>query len=315
MKRFFSLLVCLLVGVSAVQAKSWLRILRKPGVPKVSYSQQREIVKAMTGKVEREIALNRINLPAAQLPRLQKSFRSYHKTVAVHFPEVAVKPVASAANTLEDMALTLPASLKEENVFVQTIPAILQPTEAYVAAMFADSWATWLESGIAPRPPAEMVVPRADVKRARALQQDLEANFAKIYAALPAEEKDLSAQLSRVIAYIRQETGMPEAQVVELEVYFSGVLRPMIARQENLTSLQFLQAYDVLAVAAELPGRYVNRVKKGSSTLLPFLLNESIRKVMSRLPERFAAPAGSARYQRLQKWYSALYSSPKPTAE
>lgn len=315
MKRFVSLCVCLLIAVSSVQAQSWLRKLRMPKTPKISYVQKRQIITNIGTKLEREISLNRMNLSLSQLPGIKPVFRSYHKSVAVHFPEVAVKPVSATANTLEDMAQTLPVSLKEENVFVQTIPNILRPTEAYVAAMFADSWATWLESGIPPMPPAEMAVPRADVKRARALQTELEENFAQMYAALPAEEKDLTAQLSRVMEYVRRQTGMPKEELAELDAYFSGVLRPMIHQQDKLTSLQFLQAYDVLAVAAELGDRYLNRVKKGSSTLLPFLLNESIHKVMSRLPERFSSPSGSARYKRLQKWYSVLYSTPTAVAE
>lgn len=320
MKLWITLLLCMLLGVPAVQANPLSRSLRnlekllsRPATQNLSFTTKRILVERMAERTNKALVLKRLNLTPAQVPVFERSVRSYHKTVSLHFPEVAAKPMGTAANTLEDLIMDLPLSLKEENVFIQTIPGIIRPTEAYMTAMFADAWSGWLESGLAPQPPAEMVVSRADIKRARAMQRDLSAKFDELYANLPAEQKDLNAQLKRVMEEVRVQTGWDDETIANLERYFAGVLKPMISHMDKLTAVEFLQAYDVLAVAGEMGERFLHRVEKGSSTFVPFLLNESINRVKSRLPERFAPAGGSARSQRLQKWYKNVYApSPVP---
>jgi len=310
------LLACFLLGICPARAQGWKSLFRIPRIPAVSSKtipmvQRRALVNSYSLKVNNIVNLNRLNWTAAELPVLERSVRNYYKTVSLRFPELSVRPMNAAANTLEDMALSLPASIKTENVFIEQIPAILKPREAYLAALMADAWGNWLESGIASQPPAEMVPSRADLKHAQALSRDLSAHFDKLYAALPAEQKDLSAQLSRVMQSVQAQTGWDDETVAALEQYFAGVMRSMITKQDKLTACEFLQAYDVLAVAAELPARYRSRMAKGASSLPQFLMTESIQRVRRRLVEGFIPSYGSAREQRLKRWYEGLFGREK----
>ncbi len=303
---FFFLVLC----SPAAQAQKWLRNIFK--VPSVSTKtltmvERRALVGSYSLKVNHVLALNRIGLTAERLPVLKNVTHNYYKLGARHFSAVSVKPMYEAKNTLEDMVLSLPASLKAENVFVEKIPAILKPTEAYLSAMLADAWGNWLESGIGAQPPEDMAVSRADFKHAQALYADLLAEFDKQYAALPAEQKDLRAQLSRVMKHVQVQTGWNDEMISSLEQYFAGVMRPMIAKQKPLTAREFLQAYDVLAVAAEMGPRYHHRLAKGASSLPHFIITESIQRVKSNLLEGFMPAQGSARVQRLTRWYEGLF--------
>lgn len=334
MKLWTAVFLCVLLGAPAAQAnpggkmlRAWRNMFTKSSVPEVSFAQRRVLVgkiQERTASVER---LNRLNLAVPKLPVLKNSVRSYYKTVALHFPEVSSKPLGSAVNTLEELAMDLPLSLKEGNVFVQTIPGITPPTETYMAAMFADAWSGWLESGIVSAesvkgmassaengvkvPPSELVFAEADIKRAQQLQRALSAKFSELYNALPAEQRDWNAQLKKVLAEVRLQTGWNDSVMEELERYFTLLLRPMIERADKLTPVEFLQGYDVLAVAGELPGRYQHRLRKGSSTELTFILSESLGRVKNRVPGYFGS---RARAWRLQKWSFNLYT-PKRVLE
>lgn len=308
------LVLCLFLTAyaPAAQAQFW-KNFRLPKVSAVSPKtlsmvERRAIVGSYNLKVNHVLALNRLNLVEARLPMLKTAVTSYYKTVALRFPDVAVKPMNEAKNTLEDLVLSLPASLKTENVFIEKIPAIEKPTEAYLSAMFADAWGNWLESGIGSQPPTEMAVSREDIKQAKALYKELSETFDRQYAALPAEQKDLRAQLSRVMIDVQEKTGWDDETMALMEDYFAGVMRPMISRQDKLTPLEFLQAYDVLAVAAEMGERYHHRVAKGAATLPEFVISESIQRVRRDLTEGFIPPKGTARSQRLEKWYRGLFS-------
>lgn len=307
------LVLCLFLTAYAPAAQAqWLKFFRSPckvisgkTLPMV---QRRALVGSYTLKVNHVLMMNRLNLPAVRLPALKSATVAYYKAVALRFPEVSVKPMNEAKNTMEDLLLALPASLKPENVFVERIPNIEKPTEAYLSALFADAWDNWLQSGIGTQPPAEMTVSKADLKTAQALQEDLAADFARQYEALPQEQKDLRAQLSRVMSYVQEETGWSDETVSAMEEYFAGVMRPVLENQETPTPLEFLQAYDVLAVAAEMGQRYQHRVAKGAATLPEFVISESIQRVRRDLTEGFIPAKGTSRSQRLEKWYRGLFS-------
>lgn len=308
----FLLVLCLFLTVYAPSAQAhWLEFFRAPQTKLYSHAlpmvQRRAIVGSYSLKVNHVMMLNRLNLPAVRLPALKAATVSYYKTVALRFPDVAVKPMNEAKNTMEDLLLSLPASLKPENVLIERIPNIEKPTEAYLAALFADTWDNWLKSGIGLQPPAEMAVSKADMKTAQALQEDLSANFVRQYEALPQEQKDLRAQLSRVMGHVQAQTGWDDETLAVMEDYFMGVMRPMLNNQENLTALEFLQAYDVLTVVAEIGERYQRRVAKGAAALPEFVISESIQRVRRDLTEGFVPAEGSARSLRLQKWYNGLF--------
>lgn len=305
------LLACFFFGICSAQAQGWRKLFRIPRIPAISSRTtllvQRRALEVLPLKVHNIVGLNRLNWTVAELPVLERSVQNYYKAVSLRFPEVSVKPMDAASNTLEDMALSLPASIKMENVFIEQIPAIVKPREAYLAALMADAWGNWLESGIASQPPAEMVPSRSEIKRARELYFDLSAHFDEVYAALPPEQKDLAAQLSRVMKSVQEQTGWDDETVASLEQYFTGVMRPMIKKQNKLTPLEFLQAYDVLTVASELSVRYQRRMAKGASVLPQFLLTESIQRVRRNLVEGFIPSYGSEREQRLKRWYEGLF--------
>lgn len=303
MKVWSVCLLCLFVGVSSVQAQGWKSVFRFPSLSSkaISVAQRRALVTSYTLKIQRIVALNRLNLPVAQRPVLERSLRMYYKSVSLNFPQISVKPLDGAVNSLEEMALALPASLKEENLFVQTIPNILRPTEAYFSAVLAESWSNLLDNGFGGTAYAEKAVSPSEVKRAKKLQRELSGNFKKLYDALPAEEKDLSAQLSRVMDYVGTKTGWNKEMLEDLEAYFSGVMKPYIAKQNALTAREFLEAYDVLAVAAEVGARYQSRAARGMSVAPQFLINESVQRVKSRIVQ------STAREDRLNRWYEGLF--------
>lgn len=309
----FLLVLCLFLTAYAPSAQArWLEMFRRTPHTKLYHHalpmvQRRAIVSSYNLKVNHVMMLNRLNLPAVRLPALKAASVSYYKTVAYRFPEVTVKPMDGAKNTMEDLLLSLPASLKPENVFIERIPNIEKPTEAYLSALFADTWDNWLKSGIGLQPPVEMAVSKADIKTAQALQEDLAANFARQYEAMPQEQKDLRAQLSRVMIHVQEQTGWDDEMLAVMEEYFTGVMRPMISNQDKLTALEFLQAYDVLAVVAEIGERYQRRVAQGVAPLPEFVISESIQRVRRNLTEGFVPAEGSARSLRLQKWYNGLF--------
>lgn len=313
--RVFLVLCLFLTAYAPAAQAQFCKFFRLPKVTTVSprtlsYVERRALVSNYNIKVDQVLALNRLNLPAVRLPMLKTAVTSYYKAVALRFPNVAVKSMNEAKNTMEDMVLSLPASLKTENVFIEKIPGIEKPTEVYLSAMFADSWGNWLESGIGLQPPAEMAASKADIKTAQALYKDLSENFTRQYAALPAEQKDFRAQLTRVMNSVQEQTGWSNEVIEGLEQYFLGVMRPFLAKQDNLSAVEFLQAYDVLAVAAELPVRNLHRLQKGAATSVEFLIPESIQRVRRELVEGFIPAKGSARDKRLQKWYEGLFSHP-----
>lgn len=303
MKVWSVWLLCMFVGLSSLQAQGWKSVFRLPSLSSktISAAERRALVTSYTLKIQRIVALNRLNLPAAQRPMLERSLRTYYKFVSLNFPQVSVKPLDGASNSLEEMALALPATLKEENLFVQTIPNILRPTEAYFSAVMAESWSNLMDNGFGGTAYAERAVSSSEVKRAKNLQRALAANFKKVYDALPAEEKDLSAQLSRVMEYVGAQTGWNKEMLENLEAYFAGVMRPYLAKQKALTPREFLEAYDVLAVAAEMGRRYQRRMAAGMSCAPQFLMNESIQRVKRRIVQ------SSAREQRLNRWYEGLF--------
>lgn len=302
MKVLSICLWCLFVGTSSLQAQGWKSFFRLPSRSSkaLSVAERRALVSSYTVKIERIVALNRLNLPAAQRPVLERSLRTYYKSVSLNFPKLSVKPLNGATNSLEEMALALPATLTEENLFIQTIPNILRPTETYFAAVMADAWSNLLDNGFGGTPYAESTVSLGEVKRAKRLQRNLSVNFKALYDALPVEEKDLSAQLSRVMEYIGTQTGWNKDLLDNLEAYFAGIMKPYLAKQNALTPREFLEAYDILAVAAEMGVRYQRRLERGMSCAPQFLMNESIQRVKSRIVQ------SPAREQRLSRWYEGM---------
>ncbi len=296
----------------AAQAQ-WLKFFRSSiNAPEIlSVAQRRAVVSSYGLKVENIMKLNRLNLTPARMPAFKTATVSYYKIVAQRFPNVAVKPMAEAQNSMEDLILALPASLKPQNVLIERMNGIEKPTEVYLSALFADAWENWLASGIGSQPPAEMAVSKQDLKTAQALQRDLAEDFARKYADLPAEQKDLRTQLSLVCKQVQTQTGWSDQVRADMEEYFAGVMRPMIKKQNELTAVEFLQAYDVLAVAAEMGTVYEHRVAKGAAAFPLFLIHESIQRVRRDLMEGFIPARGSAREQRLQKWYEGLFGKEK----
>ena len=82
----------------------------------------------------------------------------------------------------------------------------------------------------------------------------------------------------------------------------------VLNKQGNLTMTEFLQAYDVLAVASEVGGRYLHRMEGGASSLPLFLLIESVQRVKNNLAYGMVPSKNSARAQRLTRWYEAILS-------
>lgn len=236
----------------------------------------------------------------------ERSLQTYYKLVANHLPAVAAKPMSAAVNPLEEMALSMPVSLAAEPFFSHNISE--RAMEVYLAAQMADAWGSWLENAAGENPTFDAEASSSEIKAASRLYRELSSNFKKLYSDLPAEDRDLSAQLSRVLANVAQTTGWSEEIMGSLDIYFKQVMNTVIGKQDNLTMTEFLQAYDVLAVASELGGRYLNRMEAGSSSLPHFLLMESVQRVKNSLVYGVVPANNSARVQRLTLWYEALVS-------
>lgn len=309
MRVFVALFVFFAVGVSPLHAQWLNRVFRLPvfSSKTLSMVQRRALVSNYTFKVEQALMHNRLNLPAQRLPEFKQSIQTYYKTVAHRLPDIAVKPMSTAGNVLEELALFFPTSLNPQNVLIENIPGIVKPTETYLSALFADVWGNWLESVAAAEELGERTVSRSNVKKAQALQRDFAETFARQYAALPADQKDLRVQLSLVMKHVQQQTGWGELEIGELQHYFEGVMAPMIANQKKLTALEFLQAYDVMAVAAEMGPRYQKRVARGASSLPAFVVSESIQRIRQRLSDDAITSLATKRLERLKNWREGLF--------
>lgn len=269
-------------------------------------AERRVIASNYSANISRISAANRLNLAAAQIPLFERSLRTYYKSVANHLPAVAAKPMNTSVNTLEELAHSLPVSLKAEPFFTRNISD--RALEAYLSAQMADAWGNWLENASGEHPTFEAEVSSSEIKVAKRLYRELSSNFKKLYDALPAEDKDLSAQLSRVLADVAQTTGWNKEIMDSLEVYFKQVMKTFIGKQDNLTMTEFLLAYDSLAVAGEIGGRYRNRMKEGASSMPHFLLVESVQRVKNHLVYGVVPANNSARVRRLTLWYEVLVS-------
>lgn len=308
MRVLLALSLCLFIGVSSGQAQIWKNCWRFPALSSkmLTNVERRALVGSYSAKISRITALNHLNLTAAQMPVFQHSLREYYKSVSRHLPDISVKPMDGAVNTLEEMALSLPVSLKAESYFSRNISD--RALETYLAAQMADSWGNWLENVTGASPVMEAEVSSAEIKAAKQVYRELSSNFKKQYDALSAEEKDLSAQLSRVLSDVAQTTGWNQEVMGIWEVYFKQVMKYFISRQNSLTMTEFLQAYDVLSVAAEIGGRYRARLQNGASSMPHFLLMESVQRVKKSLVYGIVPAKNSARAQRLDRWYEALLS-------
>lgn len=310
MRIWLACVCCLLVGASSAQAQ-WLknlgglmRGLRGAEVQALTMTQKR----AAAAAVQREVALGRIAAGTMQTQSLKRVLYGYHLTAARHFPQLAAKPATEASNAVEELVLSLPVFVKEENILLSQIPGIRKPYGVYVQALMTDSWGNWLESRAAAEEAAEPVpaVSRRDVKSARALHKDMTARFNEMYAALPAADKNLSAQFSRVMLNLEKDTDWDVQTVENLQHYFGDILKPYIAKQDKLSPREFLQAYDILAVAAMMTERFKVRTQRGQSTALVFLLNESLQRVSRSVHAGFPPASGSARENFLRHWYQNL---------
>ncbi|WP_428078154.1 hypothetical protein [Candidatus Avelusimicrobium alvi] len=310
MRIWLACVCCLLVGASSAQAQ-WLknlgglmRGLRGAEVQALTMTQKR----AAAAAVQREVALGRIAAGTVQTHSLKRMLYGYHLTAARHFPQLAAKPAAEASNAVEELVLSLPVFVKEENILISQIPGIRKPYDVYIQALMTDSWGNWLESRTAAADAAVPVpaVSRRDLKSARALHKDMTARFNEMYAALPAEDKNLSAQFSRVMLNMEQATNWDVQTMDNLRHYFGNILKPYIEKQAGLTPRELLHAYDILAVANMMTERFKVRTQRGLATAPIFLLNESLQRV-SRLVHTGLPPAsGSARENFLRRWYQNL---------
>ncbi|MDD7578115.1 MAG: hypothetical protein PUK24_01015 [Elusimicrobia bacterium] len=308
MRVLLAFSLCLFIGASSAQAQGWRNFLRLPSLSSkaLSVAQRRVIVSNYSANISRITAANRLNLAATQIPMLERSLKTYYKSVSHHLPAISAKPMNAAINTLEELSLSLPASLKADPFFSRNISN--GAMEAYLAAQMADAWGNWLANAAGEHPTFEAEVSSSEIKAAKQVYRELSSNFKKLYDALPAEDKDLSAQLSRVLTDVAQTTGWNEEVMGSLEVYFQQVMKTFLNKQGNLTMTEFLQAYDVLAVASEVGGRYLHRMEGGASSLPLFLLIESVQRVKNNLAYGMVPSKNSARAQRLTRWYEAILS-------
>lgn len=311
MRVWLACICCLLLGASSAQAQwlknlgGFIRGLRAADVQALTMTQKRVAAAA----VEREVALGRMAAGGTpQAHSLKRVLYGYHLTAARHFPQVAVKPASEAANAVEELVLSLPVFLKRENILLSQIPDVRKPYGVYIQALMTDAWGNWLESRAAPDQAALSVpaVSRRDLKSARALHQEMTDRFNEMYAALPAEDKNLSAQLARVMRNLEKETDWDVQTVENLHHYFGDLLKRYIEKQDKLSPREFLRAYDVLAVAAMVSERFKVREQRGQSTAPVFLLNESLQRVSRSLHAGFPPASGSAREKFLQHWYQNL---------
>jgi hypothetical protein len=83
-----------------------------------------------------------------------------------------------------------------------------------------------------------------------------------MYAALPAEDKNLSAQFSRVMLNMEQATNWDVQTMDNLRHYFGNILKPYIEKQAGLTPRELLHAYDILAVANMMTERFKVRTQE-----------------------------------------------------
>ncbi len=293
MRVLLAFSLCLFIGASSAQAQGWKNFWRLPSLSSkaLSVAQRRVIVSNYSANISRITAANRLNLAATQIPMLERSLKTYYKSVSRHLPDVSAKPMNAAVNTLEELSLSLPSSLKADPFFSRNISD--GAMEAYLSAQMADAWGNWLENAAGEHPTFEAEVSSSEIKAAKQVYRELSANFKKLYDALPAEDKDLSAQLSRVLADVAKTTGWNEEVMGSLDVYFKQVTA-------------FLQAYDVLAVASEVGGRYLHRMETGASSMPHFLLIESVQRVKNNLAYGMVPSKNSARAQRLTRWYEAI---------
>ncbi|MDO5764612.1 MAG: hypothetical protein Q4P84_02775 [Elusimicrobiales bacterium] len=308
MRVLLAFSLCLFIGASSAQAQIWKNFWRLPSLSSktLSMAERRIIASNYSANISRISAANHLNLAATQIPLFERSLRTYYKSVARQLPDISAKPMNSAINTLEEMALSLPISLKAEPFFSRNISD--RALEAYLAGQMADAWGNWLENAAGEHPTFEAEVSSSEIKAAKRVYRELSSNFKKLYDALPAEDKDLSAQLSRILADVAQTTGWNEEVMGSLEVYFKQVMKTFLNKKGDLTMTEFLQAYDVLAVASEVGGRYLHRMEGGASSMPHFLLMESVQRVKHNLAYGVVPSKNSARAQRLTRWYEAILS-------
>lgn len=311
MRIWLSCICCLLLGASSAQAQ-WLKNLgglvrgfRPAQAQALTMTQKR----AAAAAVEREVALGRLaTVNSGQAHSLKRVLYGYHLTAARHFPQVSAKPASEAANAVEELVLALPVFLKEENILLARIPDIRKPYGVYIQAMMTDAWGNWLESRVAADGTVVSVpsVSRRDLKNARALHKEMTARFNEMYAALPAEDKNLSTQFARVMLNLEKVTDWDVQTVENLQRYFGALLKRYIEKQDKLSAREFLQAYDILAVASMMSERFKVRTQRGQSTAPVFLLNESLQRVSRSLDAGFPSASGSARENFLRRWYQNL---------
>lgn len=250
-----------------------------------------------------------------QVQRLiKRSFYRYHLTAARHFPETASAFALSYGGLFDDCVRHLPAEILPQSVMLSQISNIHKPYTVYMQASLleaADIYSKFLTVGkqspaVTSAAGGKEIISKADYNAWRNMRKDLLEQYNASYAALPAEWKDLNGQLHRILKDVQDKTGWSAERINEAEAFFLKKLKPFIAKQNALAPVEFLQAYDVLAVAAQLPSFY--QESKGLRwSVWNYLPSVRTRMHGGNLVKGALAHNVFLRVEYLDRWFVQLY--------
>lgn len=253
-----------------------------------------------------------------QVRRLvRRSFYNYHLTAARYFPQT-VEGGALRGILFDGFVRHLPGEILPQSVMLNQISNIHKPYTVYMQASLlevTDIYSKFLTAGkqspgenwrIYSTNTGKETISKADYKTWNAMRKDLLEQYNASYAALPAQWKDLNAQLGRVLEDVQHKTGWSAERMKETEIFFLKKLKPFIAKQNALTPIEFLQAYDVLAVASQLPAFYQesNGLRRSVWSYLPAM---RARMHGGNLVKGALAGNGFLRTEYLDRWFVQLY--------